>query len=465
MPTLVKEKPLIRISFDEMEAYIQIPTPEEDEEYTVSLLMQALEEKGIREGIDQKCLQNMISGQLYNKELLIATGTPAVDGVDGHYDYNFNTNLDTKPKLLPDGSVDYWSVHSIESVVAGQVIAIYHPAIDGTDGITVKGKVLPAKKGRELMQLKGKGFERMNDDLTYTAVMDGKIEMQNDRIVVLPVHEIYGNAELSGGNIDFRGDVLIHGNVENGVNIHATGSITVDGIVEACTMEAGKDIILRSGMMGGNRAFVKTKGNIVAKFFEFTSIECEGNIEAEVLMECKVVCQGHIALDGVRGSIIGGEVKAIEGMEVITLGNDAEKRTEVSVGAGLAVYGRLRVLEKKILATRENLDKIEEGLKQFSILEKERGVSYADDPRRMALLRVKIKDTATLANDEAEAKKLQLLVDRSRGACVSVQKDVFPGVVINIDEMKLTVKNAAKFVDFYKLPDRIATRPCTQGVE
>lgn len=465
MPTLVQEKPLVRTTYDDMEGYILLAEPGEDEEYTISLLMQALSDKGINTGIYENRLSEMIENKIYGQEVLIAEGTQAVDGVDGYYDYKFNTKFDGRPKVLPDGSVDYWSVHSIEAVTAGQVIAVYHPAILGSDGITVKGKVLTAKKGREQLPIKGKGFERMEDNITYKASIDGKIEMQNDRILVLPVHEISGNAELSSGNIDFHGDVVIHGGVEDGLNIKATGSITIDGIVEACVLEAGKDIILRSGMMGSNRGYVKTKGNITAKFFEFTKIECDGDIKADVLMECDVTCQGKVALSGSHGKIIGGDVRAIKGIEVSTLGNDAEKKTSVYVGAGLEVYSRMHVLEKKIETTKENLQKMEDGLKQFEVLEKERGVSYANDPRRMAILRVKIKDTATLANDEAELKKLQLLAEYSRGACVSVLKDVYPGVVVNIDEMRFTLKNVGKSVEFYKLPDKIATRPCYRDVE
>lgn len=460
MPTLVKEKPIIRISFDEMEAFIELAVPGEDEEYTVPYLMQSLSEKGINTGIDQDMLSDMIEGKVYGKEVLIAMGTKESDGVDGYYEYFFDANLDTKPKLLPNGSVDYWSVHSIEAVSEGQVIAIYHPAIAGTDGITVKGKPVQAKKGRDQLPLKGKGFEKKEDNVTYVAALDGKIEMQNDRIMVLPVHEITGDAELAAGNIDFHGDVVVHGSVESGVNIKATGSITVDGVVEACTLEAGKEIILRSGMLGGNKAFVKTKGNITAKFFEFATIECEGDIQADVLMECNVTCQGRVLLDGPRGSIIGGNVRSIQGIEVTSLGNGAEKKTEVFVGAGLEVYSRLRVLEKKIQAIRENLTNIEAGLQKFEVLEKERGVSYANDPRRMALLRVKIKDTAALANGEVEAKSLQKLIDGSRGASVSVQKEVYPGVVVNIDDMKFTVKNIGTGIEFYKMPDKIKTRPC-----
>lgn len=460
MPTLVNEKPLIRVSYDEMEAYISLATPGEDEEYTISLLMQALEEKGIASGIDQKALQNMISSGIYGQEVLIAKGTAAVDGIDGYYEYHFNTKLDTKPKVLPNGSVDYWSVRSIEEVTEGKVVATYHPAIAGTDGINVKGKPLLAKRGREQMPLKGKGFVRSEDNLTYTAALDGKIELQNGRIVILAVHEVKGNAELAMGNIDFRGDVLIHGGVESGVSIKATGSITVDGVVEACKLEAGKAIILRSGMLGGNKASVKTKGDITAKFFEFTDIECQGTIQADVLMDCKVNCHGKIMLNGPRGSIIGGEVRAIKGVEVTSLGNNAEKKTTVAVGAGLEIYSRLHILEKKIEVNKTNLERIESGLTQFSVLEKERGVSFANDPRRMALLREKIRDSAVLASDEAEVKNMQLLTEAARGACVTVHKEVFPGVRVDIDEMRFTVKNIGSAVEFYKMTDKIATRPC-----
>ncbi len=460
MPTVTELKPSVHVSYDEMEAYLMLPQPADEEEYTVAMLMGALGEKGVCAGIDQDLLDEMVAQKKYDTEILVAKGVPAVDGVDGYYDYNFNTNFDGKPKVLPDGSVDYWSVHSIESVIAGQVIAIYHPAVDGSDGMTVKGRVLQAKHGREQMPIKGKGFERMNDNLTYTATIDGKIEMQNDRIAILPVHEIHGNAELTGGNIDFRGDVVIHGNVENGVTIKSSGSITIDGVVEACVLEAGTDIILRSGMLGGNKAYVKAKGNITAKFFEFTKIECDGDIQADVLMDSDVFCRGQVMLNGPRGSVIGGKLHAIRGVVATTLGNDAEKKTEIQVGAGVDVYSRVRVLEKKIEATEAELAKIEEGLAKFDALQAERGVSYANDPRRMALLRVKIKDTAICASDKEELKNLRVLAETSRGACVSVIRDVYPGVIINIDELKFALKNVGTGIEFYKKPDKIATRPC-----
>ena len=43
-------------------------------------------------------------------------------------------------------------------------------------------------------------------------------------------------------------------------------------------------------------------------------------------MDCQVQCFGKIIMNGKRGSIIGGLTHGVCGIEVTTLGNDAEKR-------------------------------------------------------------------------------------------------------------------------------------------
>ncbi len=458
MPVSEYNKLRVRVSNDGLEAYLMMPVPEEGEQYSIELVKMALEQQGVRFGVYQDVLLSMVNDGIYNQEKLIAKGIAPTDGIDGYYDYNFNANFDRKPKVLPDGSVDYWTVHSIESVAKDQVIAVYHPAIQGKNGTNVKGIEVAGKRGKELPLLKGKGFERQPDEVTYVSLMDGKIELQNDRIVILPVHELSGDAELIGGNIDFKGDIVIHGAVESGITIKASGSITIDGVVEACTIEAGKDILLRSGMLGGNKASIKTKGNIFAKFVENTTIEAGGMIQADVLMNCKVTCKERIVLSGKRGSIIGGEIHAVQGVEATSIGNMAETKTLIFAGTGEGMKGRLLLLEKKVKATQEELDKIEKVLNQFKQLEKENGTSYANDPRRMALLRTRIRDAAVLAEDENEIKELQSLIARAKGAVIAVTNEIFPGVTLMIDDERLTIKNNAKCVEFYRLEDKIHTR-------
>lgn len=445
------EKTEIRISSDEMEAYLSLPENHETE-YDLKSILESLDSAGVKAGIDEQKIQMMIDRQIYDREILVAQGVPAKDGEEGFFDYNFNCQFDSKPKALPDGSVDYWSIHNIETVVEGQVIAIYHPATLGENGVTVKGKTLIGKKGRELPPLKGKGFERNSDNQTYIASITGKIEMQNDRIMILPVYEIYGNAELVNGVIDFKGDLIIHGGVEVGMKINASGNITIDGVVEPCEITARKNIILRSGMLGGS---LTTMGDLSVKFLENVTAKVNGNIEADVFMNSDVSCRGKIHLNGAKGRIIGGQTYGVVGITASDIGNASEIKTSVAVGMDLEAAEKIRELEKRIQDTEDYSIKIELGLSKFESMEKSQGVSFREDPRRVALLREKVKCGATLATDKTQLEVLKREAEISRGACVRVSKNLYPGVEVAIDEMRIFTRERQEAVDVIRRSDKI----------
>lgn len=66
-------------------------------------------------------------------------------------------------------------------------------------------------------------------------------------------------------------------------------------------------------------------------------------------------------MNGKRGSIIGGLTHGVCGIEVTTLGNDAEKKTVIMAGASPEGYAKLRQLEKTIQELSQGLAQIEEG--------------------------------------------------------------------------------------------------------
>lgn len=440
-------EPRVRISDDDMQAFLYIADDIKNDYDNEEIVRQFLNEKGVSYGIIEENLKELLEKQLYNREIMIAKGTQPQNGVDGYYEYKFNLDFSKKPKIRPDGTVDYWSIKMVETVEEGQVIAIYHKAYPGTDGMNVKGKMVLAKRGRDQVPLRGKGFERSEDGNIYTALINGKIEMMNGRVTILPVYEVNGDVDLSVGNIDFRGDVIIHGGVCSGVNIKATGTVTIDGIVEGAQIEAGKDVVLRSGVMGASRASIISRGNITAKFFEYTKVHANGSIQADVFLNCKVSCGGSIVLDGKKASIVGGDVWAIESISVHTLGSDGEVKTKVRIGNDAAVVRRISILRNKIKVEQENLQKIEEGLKLLQ--------NVKNDPRRTELLRVKIRDSALLADDTAELEKLENQVERAKGGNISVKGKVYPGVCVEMDELRVNVKEEQHNLEFVKNPDKI----------
>ena len=363
--------PKVKIVNKDLEAWIRLPALEEGEHYTIEYLHDVLRVNQITYGIDEAQLQKILDEEIYEQDVLVARGIPAVEGQDGFYEYKVNMNLEKKPKILPDGSVDYWSMYSVQSVQKDQVIAIYHPAVKGTDGIGVSGKPIAARVAREQGTLRGTGFGRSEDYLTYFSLMDGKIDIENDKIRIQPIYEVSGDANLTTGSIDFTGDIVIHGRT---------------------------------------------------------------------------------------AKIIGGDVSAVKGIKATTIGNDAEMRTAVTVGVSADCISRLNLLKKKMDITKMELDKIEQGLAKFEEMQKERGVSYKEDPRRVALLRTRIQNTATLAGDEGEVKRLERMISDGANATVCVTRDVFPGVSIAIRDQVLNVKNNAKCVEFYHLNGKICTR-------
>lgn len=448
-------KPQVNISSDGMEAYLRLPIPSLSEPYTEEQINQVLAEHGVCSGIDETAIQKLLEEKIYEREVRVAVGKKPVDGIDGYYEYEFNSDFSKRPKVREDGTVDYWSMNLIETVTEGQEIAKYHPAIPGEPGVDVKGKTVSEKRGRELPPLKGKGFERSDDNLTYIASITGKITKQNERITILPIYEISGDVDISVGNIDFVGDVVIHGNVCNGVSIKSTGNITIDGVVEAAQIYAEKDIILRSGMLGGSKSSIYAKGNLFAKFVEYTTVEVCGNIEADVFMDCEVTCDGYLTMTGKRAKIISGHVYAAYGIDANDIGNIAEANTYVAVGVGSKEEAKLAALQKKIEEYEKTLAKMERALKQFELLEEEKGVSYKNDPRRMQLLRERIKYIATINADKAERESLEELVENASHATVKVNNNVYPGVLVKIGDLLTSVKVQQGNLEFVKRVDHI----------
>ena len=446
--TNTKREPVIRISHDQMEAFIMLPLIGIDESYTLEEVLSAAERNKVVFGIDTDAVTNMINERVFGSEVLFARGEKAIDGKDGYYDFNFDYDLNKRPKVREDGSVDYWSIHSVEVVKKGQIIARYIEPVDGRNGRDVLGREIPAKRGRALPPLVGRGFEKSQDGLTYTAGIDGKIEKHKNRILILPILEITGDVDVGTGNIDFVGDVVIHGNIKPGARIMATQSITVDGICESCVLEAGKDIILRGGMIGAGKARLIAKGNLFAKFMEYTQVEVNGFVEADSAVNCTIVSNDKVLFNGGHASIVGGSVYGCAGIEVSKLGNDAFIKTEVHVGVHKKIKIKIAELEKLIAQKQQLLDNINAGIKQIDAL-CEKAVDRENlDDKKMSLVRAKIEKTADLNSNKEELGSLKSIVERSTDAMVKVSEDVYPNVEVWINNSKVVTKEHVDAVEF-----------------
>lgn len=442
--------PSVRITDDCMEAYMTVYPTGTPENYTVEYLADILRLNHVKIGILQDMLQAIVEHHIYNKEVLVAKGMEAQPGQDGYFEYMFETNLSQKPIVNDDGTVDYKNIKMIELVTEGQVIAVYHGSTAGTNGYNLQAQFQLAKRGIELPPLRGSGFQRMEDGVTYQATVSGKITELNNRVNIFPVHELFGDVDLSSGNIEFNGDVIIHGNVLDGMSVKANGTVTVDKVVEASYIEGRKGVILRGGVLGRSGATIRSRGSIAAMFFEYADVEADGDIEADSFLDSRVRSGGRITLTGKKGCIVGGTTHAVRGIEVRELGNVAGANTEVSVGVSCGAVGKVATLERLLKDEEGQLQRIEEGLVQFELIMRQKGCSFRDDPRRMSLVKEKIRLSALIAGKKEELAAFEKMREASGNASVKVVKAVYPGVRVCVDEQYVQVQEFQKAVEFKK---------------
>ena len=418
--------------------------------FTAAQLLGFLNSANVTFGIDQDMLVKLSNNPVYGRPVKVAEGTAQQQGTPGYFEYHFDTTVNRKPTIRPDGTADYMSIKTIETIQEGDVIATYHPAVQGSRGMSVRGQILEPKPVRDLPPLIGRGFDRSSDNLTYTAKITGKIEVNQGKINISPVHEVKGDVGIETGNIKFNGDVIVHGGVHDGAVIDAAGNVVIHGLIEDCDIRAGKDLFLLSGVKGNEKTIIDCRGSVTAQFVEYAIITCGGDISADYFFKSKVSCDGHIELNGNNASIIGGYVSAVQGIEVNDIGNSFGTNTNVAVGVDVELAAEFEILAKKIQAISSNVLKIKKGIEEFDKLGEERGINYKEDPRRMQLLRVRIRDEAVVLEETKKLNRLREVIKSGQGATIKVYRRIYPGSSISIDDHHVSILDIHERVEIEK---------------
>lgn len=445
--------PKVQVSSDGLEATMTFKIPDGKNEvpkFTAAQLLGFLNGANVTFGIDQDMLVKLADSPVFGRPIKVAEGNPQQQGTPGYFEYHFDTNFNRKPTIRPDGTADYMSIKTIETVQEGDVIATYHPAVQGSRGMSVRGQILEPKPVRDLPPLIGRGFDRSSDNLTYTAKITGKIEVNQGKINVSPVHEVQGDVGIETGNIKFNGDVIVHGGVHDGAVIDAAGNVIIHGLIEDCDIRAGKDLFLLSGVKGNEKTIIDCKGCITAQFIEYAIITCEGNITADYFFKSKISCDGRIELNGNNASIIGGYVSAVQGIEVNDIGNSFGTITNVAVGVDVERAAEYEILAKKIVAITANVQKIKKGIEEFDRLGAERGVNYKEDPRRMQLLRVRIRDEAVVLEETKKLNRMKEVINSGKGATIKVFRRLYAGCNISIDDHHVAINENHEQIEIEK---------------
>ncbi|SHF52440.1 hypothetical protein SAMN02745218_02491 [Desulfofundulus australicus DSM 11792] len=227
-------------------------------------LLQELTRLGINYGVDwEACFRGVTS--CTEEEVVIARGIPVEPGKDGRVELLFSSNPKVPVLAGKDEAVDFRERYVFTSVEAGDVLAIKHPPEPGRPGTSVKGEVIVPPSPRDFILSAGEGVVLTGDGNRAVAARPGRPVASRWRnlvkVSVLPelVHE--GDVDLASGNITFKGDILIAGNVAEGMVVEAGGNVRVGGLVSGARVHAtgsvlvGRNILSSMVIAGGLPSF------------------------------------------------------------------------------------------------------------------------------------------------------------------------------------------------------------------
>ena len=274
--------------------------------------------------------------------------------------------------------------------------------------------------------------------------------MKNGRIDIQNVHEIYDDVTMIIGKMDFFGDIIIHGNVEDGVVVRAGRNIEIQGTVAGATLYAGGDVVLSRGISGGYKAKIFAGGNVFADFIEHTTVEAGGSVQANTILNSIVCSSEKVIAAGKRGSIIGGYTHALKGVEATNSSNDVEIKTILHCGYEAASYERLVEVKKQEEETRKKIDELVQAMSDTLREKRLRGLHISEETELKLSEWDKLKDELFVVLDKLVQEKAELeeMMEQSKGAEIRIDGNVYRGTIICVDSDQIVINDTTKFMKY-----------------
>jgi uncharacterized protein (DUF342 family) len=420
----------VELSADRMEAWLTVePAAGTGSRAGREQIDAAMESAGIVKGIMDEAIAEAleISGAgTPVRRSVIARGKKPDDAGGSRMKMLVETATGRGVTIKESGRADFHNQDRFLSVKEGDLLAEIIPdgksAVDGWD---LTGKEISAKEASALDIEMGPNIrkEEEEDLVRLYARCSGELVYEKKRIDVIQVHTVSGDVDLSSGNIKFPGTVAVSGSVRSGFSILAEGHIKIAGNVEAALVSAGESVMIAQGIVGAGKAVVRSRSTIETIFAEQATMLAVGSVSIKNgCLRAMVKCNGRLRLVSEKGDLIGGIVRAREGITAANIGNDKGVRTEISFGQDYLVMDRIEVEEREIARLRDGIARLD---RSMIALEKEGAREKLENARKDKLKMMKM----------LEKRGLMLFTLRERfeqhfDAKIEVRGTIYPGVVI-----------------------------------
>ncbi len=268
---------------------------------------------------------------------------------------------------------------------------------------------------------------------------------------------IEGDVLPTSGSIKYDGDLLIKGSILGGSFVVATGDIKVMGRIEASTVKSfNGNIEVEEGILGIEGYTVEADGSITCTYIHSATVRSNSSIKVkDVILDSTVKAKQSVLVEGGEGIIEGGEITA--GFEIVANIIGSHNRTPTTVRLvnfrQRELYDLVLKYDRKIRELQVKLDQLNKYIQIIRILGR-KVVQLPLEKKRELAQKVqeynKIKVELTTLNMERERLFSENEEIKKLSRVIIAKEEVFPNVLVVIDNSQLQVKQHYKRVIFYK---------------
>lgn len=410
-----------------------------DAENTISPseLIDFLAQQDVKQNLDLEEIAKFCSKAamgINQEEVLLATGNEPSPGMDGWLELTVKTASDDLELAEDDhGRVDLRTIQTFTNVEAGEQVGILHPPAEGEPGVTVHGLPIPPVCGKPLQLKTTEGVELGEDGKSVYSSRAGRVVFDGTTLSIAEEFVVSGDVDLSVGNIDFNGFVDIKGDVLDDFNIRASKGIHISGSVGACRLEAGGPVEIGS-MSGHGSGLIRCRGDLKAGYLNQVRVECWGTVTiSNEIRNCSVKATQAVIVE--RGTISGGEIVALDGIEARHLGSVSGVKTHLRAGVYFPEADRLTTLRQQQRSYNLQIQRIGATLGPLSKRKKLRKALQEAIDLRVSLL------TQRRANLQTEKERVDSELERfkaeehpSANPKINARGALMEGVVISLGD-------------------------------
>lgn len=448
---------VIRIGADLLSAYVTLP---KDKQLSKNAVYAMLEDNDIEYGLIDENIELLAEKGSEAGEVLIAKGVRLEKGCDGSYEMKWRKYEPPTPYERTDGTMDFATVDFVDMVKTGQPVAIYTPAVKGTDGITVTGIVIEEKSGKDLPKLTGKFLAVRPDGVTYVAKKDGYIIFDETkyRIDIQDVLVINGNINRLYGNVFYDGTVRVNGNVGEGAIISAKGDVIVTGYVQSSYISAGNKVVAIGGINANDSGYICAQAGVYAEYIESSNIFAGEEVQANYILNSNVTAGTEIIVKGSKGVVCGGTLSAGYKISVQTVGNRGFVKTIVAVGKNTSMSERITAAKSFKAEIERDINTLRKGEEYLRHTVPADNLPSNDMYIKLGIaIQMKEQSLKRVNDDIAEVESWIKSSDR---ASVNVFGTAYPNTEIEINEVTRLLDSNMFNVSFIQADNVIITKQC-----